>query len=155
MIKDTESAYTPGRRGLSWLKLKMAFDTLDCVVVGAEYGHGKRKNVLSDYTFAVRDELSGELKTIGKAYSGLTDVEIAELTNHFLSRVVRQHGRYHEVIPDTVMEIAFDRLQPSNRHSSGMAMRFPRILRIRRDKAVDQIDTIESARRLLRELDRV
>lgn len=150
MIKDPESVYTPGRRGLSWLKLKMGFDTLDCVVVGAEYGHGKRKNVLSDYTFAVRDENSGELRVIGKAYSGLTDVEIAHLTKHFLGKVIRQHGRYHEVVPDTVLEIAFDRLQPSKRHDSGMAMRFPRIQRIRTDKTPDQIDTIASARRLLR-----
>jgi len=150
MIKDPQSAYTPGRRGLAWLKLKMAFDTLDCVVVGAEYGHGKRKDVLSDYTFAVRDENSGELKTIGKAYSGLTDAEIAELTNHFLNNVIRQHGRYHEVIPDTVLEIAFDRLSPSTRHTSGLAMRFPRILRIRRDKTPEQIDTVESARRLVK-----
>src|SRR5712671_6476577 len=92
MVKEPESRYTPGRRGLSWLKLKMAFDTLDCVVVGAEYGHGKRKNVLSDYTFAVRDEETGELKTIGKAYSGLTDVEIARLTDHFLNHVIREYG---------------------------------------------------------------
>jgi DNA ligase 1 len=149
MIKDPQSAYSPGRRGLSWLKLKMAFHTLDCVVVGAEYGHGKRRNVLSDYTFAVRDDETGELKTIGKAYSGLTDTEIAELTEHFLSRVVQQYGRYHEVVPDTVLEIAFDRLQPSSRHGSGLAMRFPRIMRIRRDKSPEQIDTVESARRLL------
>jgi len=150
MIKDPNSVYSPGRRGLAWLKLKKAYATLDCVVVGAEYGHGKRKNVLSDYTFAVRDDETGELKTIGKAYSGLTDVEIAQLTNHFLSRVIRQHGRYHEVAPDTVLEIAFDRLQQSTRHSSGMAMRFPRILRIRTDKTPEQIDTIGSARRLLK-----
>src|SRR5207245_2152335 len=82
-----------GRRGLGWLKLKKALATLDCVVVGAEYGHGKRNKVLSDYTFAVRDEASGELKTIGKAYSGLTDAEIAQLTEHFLSKVIRKHGR--------------------------------------------------------------
>jgi DNA ligase-1 len=149
MIKDPESTYTPGRRGLAWLKLKKAYATLDCVVVGAEYGHGKRSKVLSDYTFAVRDDRSGELKTIGKAYSGLTDVEIAQLTEHFLSNVVREQGRYHEVIPDTVLEIAFDKLQPSKRHSSGLAMRFPRILRIRTDKTPAEIDTIESARRLV------
>jgi DNA ligase-1 len=149
MVKDPESTYTPGRRGLAWLKLKKAYATLDCVVVGAEYGHGKRSKVLSDYTFAVRDDKSGELKTIGKAYSGLTDVEIAQLTEHFLSNVIREHGRYHEVVPDTVLEIAFDKLQPSNRHSSGLAMRFPRILRIRTDKTPADIDTIESARRLV------
>lgn len=150
MIKDPASHYTPGRRGLSWLKLKKATATLDCIVVGAEYGHGKRKNVLSDYTFAVRDELTGELKTIGKAYSGLTDVEIAGLTRHFLGKVIRQHGRYHEVEPEVVLEIAFDRLQRSSRHNSGLAMRFPRIVRIRTDKTIAEIDTLQSARRLVK-----
>jgi DNA ligase-1 len=150
MIKDPQSIYTPGRRGLAWLKLKKAFATLDCVVVGAEYGHGKRKDVLSDYTFAVRDETSGELKVIGKAYSGLTDAEIARLTQHFLKRVLRQNGRYHLVQPDTVLEIAFDLLQPSARHSSGLAMRFPRIVRIREDKTPAEIDTLATAWRLAR-----
>src|SRR5260370_30055567 len=110
VIKDPGSLYTPGRRGLAWLKLKKALATLDCVVVGAEYGHGKRNKVLSDYTFAVRDEASGELKTIGKAYSGLTDAEIAQLTEHFLSKVIRKHGRYPEAQQDTALAIAFDRL---------------------------------------------
>lgn len=149
MVKNPNSVYSPGRRGLAWLKLKKAYATLDCVVVGAEYGHGKRSKVLSDYTFAVRDDESGELKTIGKAYSGLTDVEIAQLTEHFLRRTHRQHGRYHEVVPDTVLEVAFDKLQESDRHSSGLAMRFPRILRIRTDKTPADIDTVASARRLL------
>ena len=151
MIKDPESAYSPGRRGLAWLKLKKAYATLDCVVVGAEYGHGKRSKVLSDYTFAVRDDKSGELKTIGKAYSGLTDVEIAQLTEHFLNHVVREHGRYHEVVPDTVLEIAFDSIHLSDRHTSGLAMRFPRIARIRADKSPAEIDTVAAARRLVKE----
>ncbi|SPE50590.1 putative DNA ligase [Verrucomicrobia bacterium] len=148
MIKDPGSVYAPGRRGLAWLKLKKAFATLDCVVVGAEYGHGKRGQVLSDYTFAVRDERSGQLATIGKAYTGLTDVEIAQLTEHFLKRALRQHGRYFEVPPDTVLEIAFDKIQPSNRHSSGLALRFPRIVRIRTDKSPAEIDTLDRARQL-------
>ncbi|HEY1171567.1 MAG TPA: ATP-dependent DNA ligase [Verrucomicrobiae bacterium] len=149
IIKDPTSLYSPGRRGLSWLKLKKALATLDCVVVGAEWGHGKRKEVLSDYTFAVRDDATGELKTIGKAYSGLTDVEIAELTKYFLKHVIRQRGRYHEVTPEVVLEIAFDALQESDRHTSGLAMRFPRIERIRTDKTVKEIDTVANARRLL------
>jgi DNA ligase-1 len=149
VIKNALSRYSPGRRGLAWLKLKKALATLDCVVVGAEYGHGKRSKVLSDYTFAVRDEQSGELKTIGKAYTGLTDAEIGALTEHFLGTAIRRHGRYFEVAPDTVLEIAFDRLQLSDRHSSGLAMRFPRIVRIRTDKTSAEIDTVESARRLL------
>jgi len=149
MVKDPTSVYAPGRRGLAWLKLKKALATLDCVVVGAEYGNGKRNKVLSDYTFAVRDESTGALKTIGKAYSGLTDAEIAHLTAHFLSRVIRDHGRYLEVQPDIVLEVAFDRIQPSTRHNSGLAMRFPRIVRIRTDKSANEIDTLESARRLV------
>ncbi|HEX7862277.1 MAG TPA: ATP-dependent DNA ligase [Verrucomicrobiae bacterium] len=148
IIKDPASAYVPGRRGLAWLKLKKAYATLDCVVVGAEYGHGKRRAVLSDYTFAVRDEQSGELKTIGKAYSGLTDVEIAQLTQHLLKRAVSQRGRYFVVVPEVVLEIAFDLLQPSQRHSSGLAMRFPRIVRIRTDKTVADVDTLGTARRI-------
>lgn len=148
VIKDPASAYTPGRRGLAWLKLKKPLATLDCVVIGAEYGHGKRRRLLSDYTFAIRDEQSGELKTIGKAYTGLTDAEIGGLTEHFLKTAIHRHGRYFDVPPDTVLEIAFDRLQRSNRHSSGLAMRFPRILRIRTDKTPADIDTLETARRL-------
>ena len=151
MIKDPASPYTPGRRGLAWLKLKKAMATLDCVVVGAEYGHGKRNKVLSDYTFAVRDEATGELKTIGKAYTGLTDAEISDLTQHFLVKAVRQHGRYFEVEPDTVLEIAFDKIQPSDRHNSGLAMRFPRIARIRRDKVISEIDTLSTARRMAKQ----
>jgi DNA ligase-1 len=149
MAKSPESLYSPGRRGLAWLKLKKALATLDCVVVGAEYGHGKRSKVLSDYTFAVRDERTGQLKTIGKAYSGLTDVEIAELTQHFLKRTVEKRGRFHTVVPDTVLEIAFDKIQESDRHSSGLAMRFPRIIRIRADKSPADIDTVERARQLV------
>jgi DNA ligase 1 len=149
MIKDPDSDYSPGRRGLAWLKLKKPLATLDCVVVGAEYGHGKRRKVLSDYTFAVRDEASGELKTIGKAYSGLTDAEIAGLTSHFLGKTIRQRGRYHEVEPDTVLEIAFDSIHPSDRHPSGLAMRFPRIVRIRTDKSPEEIDTVSTARKLV------
>jgi DNA ligase-1 len=150
MIKDPGSLYVPGRRGLAWLKLKKAFATLDCVVVGAEYGHGKRKAVLSDYTFAVRDEMSGELKTIGKAYSGLTDAEIEQLTQHFLSKALGQHGRFFAVEPDTVLEIAFDSIQVSDRHNSGLAMRFPRIARIRHDKTVAEIDTLATAAQLVK-----
>jgi DNA ligase-1 len=151
MVKDPESIYSPGRRGMFWFKLKKELATLDVVVVAAELGHGKRNHVLSDYTFAVRDETTGELLTIGKAYSGLTDVEIAELTEHFKKQTISNHGRYREVKPDTVLEIAFDSIQPSTRHESGLALRFPRIKAIRRDKTVDAIDTLAYARALMNE----
>jgi DNA ligase-1 len=148
MIKDPESFYSPGRRGMFWFKLKKELATLDVVVVAAELGHGKRNNVLSDYTFAVRDEATGELLPIGKAYSGLTDTEIAELTEHFRQNTIADHGRYREVKPDIVLEVAFNSIQPSTRHASGLALRFPRIKAIRRDKNVEAIDTLEYARQL-------
>ena len=148
MIKNPESFYSPGRRGLFWFKLKKELATLDVVVVAAELGHGKRNNVLSDYTFAVRDETSGELLPIGKAYSGLTDAEIAQLTEHFKLNTIVDRGRYREVKPDIVLEVAFDSIQPSTRHASGLALRFPRIKAIRRDKNVDAIDTLAYAREL-------
>jgi len=148
MIKDPESFYSPGRRGMFWFKLKKELATLDVVVVAAELGHGKRNHVLSDYTFAVRDDTNGELLPIGKAYSGLTDVEIAELTEHFKQNTIVDRGRYREVKPDVVLEVAFDSIQPSARHASGLALRFPRIKAIRRDKTVDAIDTLAYARSL-------
>ncbi len=148
MVKNPESFYSPGRRGMFWFKLKKELATLDVVVVAVELGHGKRNHVLSDYTFAVRDEATGQLSTIGKAYSGLTDAEIAELTEHFKKQTIVNRGRYSEVKPDVVLEIAFDSIQPSTRHSSGLALRFPRIKAIRRDKSVDAIDTLAYAHTL-------
>ena len=149
MAKDPQSIYTPGRRGLAWLKLKKAYATLDVVVVGVEYGHGKRRDVLSDYTFAIRDEENdNRLLTVGKAYSGLTDVEIAKLTEHFLANTIEVHGRFRSVVPDVILEIAFDIIQSSSRHQSGYALRFPRIARIRTDKTIAEIDTLETCRRL-------
>ena len=150
MVKDPDSVYQPGRRGLGWLKLKKALATLDCVVVGVEWGHGKRRGVLSDYTFAVRqtDDPEVPLLTIGKAYTGLTDVEIATMTEHFKAITLRDFGRYRTVVPEVVVEIAFDRIMRSGRHISGFAMRFPRIVRIRDDKTPADIDTVRTVERL-------
>ena len=151
MIKDPSSLYKPGRRGREWLKLKKALATLDVVVTAVELGHGKRRSVLSDYTFAVRrSETDGELLNIGKAYSGLTDVEIAEMTEWFREHTIQQfaHGRVRIVEPRIVLEVTFDRVQPSNRHKSGFALRFPRIVRLRPDKNPDEIDTLETVQQL-------
>jgi DNA ligase-1 len=142
LVKDPESPYSPGRRGLGWLKMKKALATLDCVVVGVEGGHGKRHGVLSDYTFAVRDEATGELVTIGKAYSGLTDAELAEMTRWFEAHTLARHGRYRVVEPSVVVEVAFDVLMRSTRHRSGFALRFPRIARLRPDRTPADVDTI-------------
>ena len=152
MVKDPSSAYSPGRRGLGWLKMKKALATIDCVVVGVEVGHGKRHGVLSDYTFAVRDEASGTLVTIGKAYSGLTDAEIAEMTAWFEAHTLERFGRYRVVEPSIVVEIAFDVIVRSNRHRSGFSLRFPRIAQLRRDKSVDEIDTVASVEAIWRGL---
>lgn len=144
MVKDPASIYSPGRRGLGWLKMKKALATIDCVVVGVEVGHGKRHGVLSDYTFAIRDTATGRLVNIGKAYSGLTDAEIAEMTAWFEDHTIARHGRYREVEPTVVVEIAFDVIVRSRRHGSGFSLRFPRIHALRRDKSVDEVDTVET-----------
>jgi DNA ligase-1 len=141
MIKDVQSPYMPGRRGKWWLKLKRELATLDVVVTAAEYGHGKRTNVLSDYTFAVRK--GEELVNIGKAYSGLTDLEIAELTQWFLAHTTVDRGFVREVEPEIVLEVAFNAIMRSDRHDSGYALRFPRIVRVRSDKPVAEIDTVD------------
>ena len=148
LAKDPTSLYTPGRRGLAWIKLKKEFATLDVAVVAVEYGNGRRSKVLSDYTFAVRDDSEDQLLTIGKAYSGLTDAEIEELTALFLSIATSRQGNRIEVEPQVIIEVAFDSIQKSDRHASGLALRFPRIKRIRGDKIVRDIDTLATARRL-------
>jgi DNA ligase 1 len=144
MIKDLNSAYTPGKRGKSWLKMKRELATLDVVVTAAEYGHGKRIGVLSDYTFAVWDD--DRLVNIGKAYSGLTDAEIAEMTKWFLAHTLEDQGFRRVVEPKIVLEVAFNNMMKSDRHESGYALRFPRIVRLRPDKSADEADTLQRAK---------
>lgn len=166
VVKRLDSPYTPGRRGDAWLKLKSHLPTLDVIVVAAERGHGKRRDVLSDVTFAVRKPLNDpaspdatgeaapyELATIGKAYSGLTDAEIADLTARFKSETLELHGRYHVVRPTVVLEVAFDQITRSDRHNSGFALRFPRIACIRTDKSINDIDTLERVEQIYRSPD--
>ena len=156
MIKDLDSAYTPGKRGKSWLKMKRELATLDVVVTAVEYGHGKRVGVLSDYTFAVwnTDLGSGlgtdnaKLVNIGKAYSGLTDAEIAEMTQWFLDHTLEDQGFRRVVEPKIVLEVAFNNMMQSDRHESGYALRFPRIVRLRPDKTAEDADTLERAREI-------
>jgi DNA ligase-1 len=129
--------------------VKRALATLDVVVTAAEVGHGKRRNVLSDYTFAVRASADdATLLNVGKAYNGLTDAEIAQLTEWFKQHTVQDFGRVRLVEPKIVLEVTFDVVQPSARHKSGYALRFPRIVRIRDDKSVDEIDTLDAVRAL-------
>ncbi len=149
VLKDPASAYGMGKRGSAWVKLKEELDTIDAVIVAAEYGHGKRAGVISDYTFAVRD--GDRLRTIGKAYSGLTDAEIAEMTERMKALTVDDRGYWRTVRPQVVVEVAFDSIQASKRHDSGYALRFPRIKRIRTDKGPEAADTLERVEKLFRE----
>ena len=142
MIKNRESLYAPGRRGHAWLKMKRELATLDCVVTAVEFGNGKRAGVLSDYTFAVRGE-NGELMNVGKAYSGLTDAEIAEMTEWFKMHTLTDFGHSRLVEPKIVLEVAFNNIMRSDRHESGFALRFPRIVRLRPDKPPNEADTVK------------
>lgn len=146
VVKDLDSVYTMGKRGSGWVKLKEELDTIDAVIVAAEYGHGKRAGAISDYTFAVRD--GDKLKVIGKAYSGLTDVEIDEMTRRLKEITVKDYGYRRSVRPEIVLEVAFDSIQQSDRHDSGYALRFPRIKRIRTDKGAADIDNLEKVQKI-------
>ena len=141
VVKDPTSPYWPGRRGKYWVKLKKELDTLDVVVVAAEFGHGKRAGTISDYTFAVRD--NAEFRVVGKAYSGLSDEEINYMTERVKALLVQDFGYRMLVKPEIILEVAFDAIQKSDRHDSGYALRFPRIKRIRLDKNVDEIDILQ------------
>jgi DNA ligase 1 len=150
VLKDPDSKYRPGKRGRYWVKLKKELDTIDAVIVIAEYGHGKRAGILSDYTFAVRDDDNSvdNLRTIGKAYSGLTDDEIHQMTKRLKSIMIKDEGTRIIVKPEIILEIAFDSIQKSNRHDSGFALRFPRIKNIREDKSVSDIDSLQRVKQI-------
>jgi DNA ligase-1 len=141
LLKRQGSRYEAGKRSADWLKVKRPCGTLDVVITAAEQGHGRRATVLSDYTFAVRSP-AGFLN-VGKAYSGLTDEEIRELTRLLKALVTdRYGGRVLLVRPEIVLEVAFDGVQRSPRHKSGYSLRFPRILRWRQDKRPEDCDTL-------------
>jgi DNA ligase-1 len=150
VIKDPDSTYHPGKRGRYWVKLKKELDTIDAIIVIAEYGHGKRAGILSDYTFAVSDDENNaaNLRTIGKAYSGLTNDEIHQMTKRLKSIMIKDEGTRIIVKPEIVLEVAFDSIQKSNRHDSGFALRFPRIKNIREDKSVSDIDSLQKVKQI-------
>lgn len=164
VVKDPVSLYHPGKRGRHWIKLKSELDTIDAVIVIAEYGHGKRAGTISDYTLAVKDYENhasfeekrysknqaentmnpfSNLKIIGKAYSGLSNKEINEITSKLKSLIVQDKGNKIIVKPEIILEVSFDTIQKSNRHESGYALRFPRIKNIRYDKELKDIDSLD------------
>jgi DNA ligase-1 len=144
VLKSTTAAYAPGRRGSAWLKLTNPIDSVDCVVVGVEYGVGRRRTLLSELTFAVRDDLSGRLTTLGRASAQFGEHEMTEMGRWFEEHTVAQLGNYRSVEPRTVVEVSFDELRRSERSGSGYALRGPRIVRFRTDLGPDQIASLSA-----------
>lgn len=148
MLKRNESTYQSGRKKGDWWKWKIDALTIDAVMIAAQKGHGRRSNLYTDYTFAVKD--SDKLVTFAKAYSGLTDKEFAQV-DHFVKRnSIEKFGPVRTVKPELVFEIAFEGIAASNRHKSGIALRFPRISRWRKDKTVDEINTLQDLKNILK-----
>jgi DNA ligase-1 len=150
MLKRKDSAYLVGRVKGHWWKWKRAPLTLDCVLMYAQRGSGKRSSYYSDYTFGVW-KTSDELVPVGKAYSGFTDEELLRLDRWIRNNTVERFGPVRQVAPDLVLEIAFDAVQASSRHKSGVALRFPRVHRIRWDKPAHEADTLDAVKALLPE----
>jgi DNA ligase-1 len=152
MLKRLDSPYRVGRLTGDWWKWKIEPLTMDAVLTAAQRGHGKRASLYTDYTFAVWD--GDQLVTIAKAYSGLTDAEIKLVDAFVRSNTLESFGPVRTVKPELVFELGFEGISASNRHKSGIALRFPRILRARTDKSVRNADTLERLRDLLRWLGR-
>ena len=148
MLKQKNSHYHSGRKKGDWWKWKVDALTIDAVLIYAQKGSGRRSGYYTDYTFAVKKE--DQLVTIAKAYSGLTDKEIMEVSKFVTKNSLEKFGPVRTVKPELVFEIAFEGIGYSNRHKSGVALRFPRIVRWRRDKKVDEIDDIEEVKKLIR-----
>jgi DNA ligase-1 len=149
MLKRLASSYQPGRPTGLWWKLKVQPYTVDAVLIAAQPGHGKRAGLLTDYTFGVWDE--SQLVPIAKAYSGLTDAEITEVDRFVRNNTLGRYGPVRAVAPLRVFELGFEAIQRSDRHKSGIALRFPRMLRMRSDKKPSDADNIQTLRNLLAE----
>jgi DNA ligase-1 len=147
MLKNPESPYTPGKRGKHWLKVKPIMETLDLAVVGGEWGEGRRANLIGSYKLAARDE-KGNLVPVGKVATGLTDEMLKELTEKLKPLIISQEGKIVEFKPEVVFEVGYEEIQKSPKYPAGYALRFPRLIRVREDKNVDEIDTIERVQEL-------
>ena len=151
MLKLKNSIYQPGRPKGPWYKFKRDPFNVDVVLLYAQRGHGKRSSLYSDYTFGVwqKSSLKEELVTVGKAYSGFTDKELIKLDKFIRTKTINKFGPVREVEKSLVLEVSFDDIQNSKRHKSGLAMRFPRIKRIRWDKPANEADTLENLKKLV------
>jgi len=143
MLKSPSSAYSPGKRGKNWLKLKPVMETLDLVVIGATWGEGRRASFLGSYRLACRDDETGDLLDIGWVATGLTDENLADLTEMFRDMIIVQTGMEVEIRPKVVFEVAYEEIQKSPNYSSGYALRFPRLVAVRDDKSPEEADTLD------------
>jgi DNA ligase-1 len=153
MLKGVGTPYKAGRVTGLWWKLKVQPYTVDCVLIAAQSGHGRRAGLLTDYTFGVWSD--GTLVPFAKAYSGLTDEEILEVDGWVRRHTLERFGPVHFVEPTRVFELGFEAIQKSTRHKSGIAVRFPRMLRERKDKKPEEADTLETLQKLLKSVERV
>ena len=143
MAKRLDSVYEPGNRGKKWLKVKPTMENLDLVIIGAEWGEGRRAHLLGSYLVAAYDPHSGEFVPVGKVGSGFTDEDLAEFTKMLKSLIVREEGKFVEIQPKVVIEVTYQEIQKSPKYKSGFALRFPRFVALREDKSPEEADTIE------------
>lgn len=148
MAKKIDSEYIPGIRGKHWFKIKTVLEPLDLVIVGAEYGYGRRHKWLSDYYLAAMDTQSGEFMMVGKTFKGLTDMEIIRMTERLKELIIKLEGRRVVVVPKIVVEVFYNEIQRSPKYKSGMALRFARINRVRNDKTIQEADTLQRVREI-------
>ena len=145
MIKDLSSRYSPGVRGKNWVKIKPEVDTLDLAVIGAEWGEGRRAHFFGSYLLACLDQ--GLLLPVGKVATGISDEALAELHDLFKEMVISEAGKEVTFEPSIVFEVGYSELQKSPNYESGFALRFPRFVRVRADKGIDEIDTLEGIKK--------
>lgn len=148
MVKNPKSTYSPGKRGKNWLKVKPVAETLDLAVVGGMWGEGRRANLIGSYSLACRDPTTDEFLDIGKVGTGMTDERLVELTELFKDLILSDAGKDITIKPEIVFETGYEEIQRSSNYKSGFALRFPRLMRVRDDKSVEDADTIERVREL-------
>lgn len=152
MVKNLQSSYQPGLRVGYMYKIKPIMETLDLVIVGAEWGEGRRANWLATFLLACKDEFTNELKTIGMMGTGLTDDQFKEMTERLKPLIIESKGKEVKVKPEVVVEVGYEEIQKSPTYTSGYALRFPRLIRIRDDKSVNDIDTIGRIENLIEQI---
>jgi DNA ligase-1 len=150
MAKELSADYSPGIRGRKMVKLKETLESLDLVVIAAEYGHGRKAGWITSYELAARDEDNEQWAPVGRVSGGVSDEQLKELTEEIKPLIVGEHGRIVDLVPQIVLEVKFNEIQKSPNYASGYALRFPRIVRIREDKGPDDVETLERVEAIYR-----